>query len=65
MAKGHVPEENLWRYRNKMRLARQLKALGDTIGPNDMADSTILWRMANKYRDQAQELRVDLDPSEE
>lgn len=62
---GHVPEENLFRYRSKMRLARQLKSLGDTIGPNDMADSTILWRMAKKYRDQAQELRADIPRKEE
>lgn len=62
--KGHVPEENLFRYRTKMRLARQLKSLGDTIGANDPSDSTVLWRMANKYRDQAQELRVDI-PREE
>lgn len=61
--KGHVPEENLFRYRNLMRLSRQFKSLGDTIGPNDMADSTICWRLARKYRDKAQELRVDLDPS--
>lgn len=58
--KGHVPEENLPRYRRLMGLSRQLKSLGDTIGPNDMADSTTLWRMAGKYRDKAQELRADL-----
>lgn len=62
---GHVPEENLFRYRTRMRLARQLKSLGDTIGANDMADSTILWRMAKKYRDQAQELRADIPRKEE
>lgn len=58
--KGHVPEENLFRYRRLMGLSRQLKSLGDTIGANDMADSTILWRMAKKYSDKAQELRVDI-----
>ena len=63
--KGHVPEENLFRYRAKMRLARQLESLGDTIGANDPTDSTILWRMAKKYHDQAQELRVDLPREEE
>jgi hypothetical protein len=62
--KGHVPEENLFRYRNLMRISRNLKSLGDTIGPNDMTDSTILWRMAKKYRDKAQELRADI-PREE
>jgi hypothetical protein len=60
LPKGHVPEANLLRYRGLARLARQLKSLGDTIGPNDMEDSTILWRMAKKYRDKANELRVDL-----
>jgi hypothetical protein len=58
--KGHVPEEHLFRYRSIMRVARQLKSLGDTIGANDMVDSTTLWRMANKYRDKAQELRADI-----
>ena len=65
LPKGHVPEANLLRYRNLARLARQLKSLGDTIGPNDMEDSTILWRMAKKYRDKANELRVDLPGEEE
>jgi len=54
----HVPEENLFKYRNLMGLSRRFKSLGDTIGPNDMADSTICWRLAKKYRDKAQELRV-------
>lgn len=63
--KGHVPEENLFRYRVKMRLSRQLKSLGDTIGANDPSDSTILWRMARKYSDQAQELRADIPRKEE
>ena len=58
--KGHVPEENLFRYRRLMNLSRQLKSLGDTIGANDMADSTLLWRLAKKYNDKAQELRVDI-----
>lgn len=60
MTKGHVPEENLFRYRNLMRISRSLKSLGDTIGANDPSDSTVLWRMAKKYNDKAQELRVDI-----
>jgi len=63
--KGHVPEENLFRYRNLMRLSRQLKSLGDTIGANDPSDSTVLWRMASKYSKKAQELRVDIPREEE
>lgn len=58
--KGHVPEENLFRYRRLMNLSRQLKSLGDTIGANEPTDSTVLWRMAKKYNDKAQELRVDI-----
>lgn len=58
--KGHVPEENLFKYRNLMRLSRTFKHLGDTIGPNDMADSTVCWRLAKKYKDKAQELRADI-----
>lgn len=61
-AKGHVPNENLPRYRRLVHLARQLESAGNAIGPNDTADSTILWRMAAKYRNKAQELRVDLTP---
>ena len=58
--KGHVPEENLFRYRSLIRLSHSFKSLGDTIGPNDMADSTICWRLAKKYQDKAQELRADI-----
>ena len=64
MTKGHVPEENLFRYRMIMALSRQLESLGNRIGPNNMEDSTILWRMAKKYRDKAQELRVDIPTKE-
>ncbi|WNN94587.1 hypothetical protein SEA_LEWANDO_84 [Arthrobacter phage Lewando] len=58
--KGHVPDENLFKYRILMGLSRRFKSLGDTIGPNDMEDSTICWRLASKYRAKAQELRVDI-----
>lgn len=54
----HVPEESLFKYRNLMNLSRRFKSLGDTIGQNDMADSTICWRLAKKYWIKAQELRV-------
>lgn len=54
----HVPEENLFKYRNLMNLSRRFKSLGDTIGANDMQDSTTCWRLAKKYEDKAQELRV-------
>lgn len=58
--KGHVPDWNLARYRSLMNMSRQFKSLGDTIGPNDMADSTVCWRLANKYRKKAQELRAEI-----
>lgn len=58
--KGHVPEENLFKYRNLMNLSRRFKSLGDTIGPNDMQDSTVCWRLAKKYENKAQELRADI-----
>jgi len=41
-------------------MAVQFKSLGDTIGPNDMGDSTICWRLAKKYEDKANELRADI-----
>lgn len=58
--KGHVPEENLFKYRNLMNLSRRFKSLGDTIGLNDMQDSTVCWRLAKKYENKAQELRADI-----
>jgi hypothetical protein len=54
---NHVPEWRLMKYRQIKRLADQFKSLGDTIGPNDMADSTICWRLAKKYQDKANLLR--------
>jgi len=60
MTKGHIPPENLFKYRALMNMSRRFKSLGDTIGANDMRDSTICWRLAKKYRDKAQELRVDI-----
>jgi hypothetical protein len=65
MTKGHVPEENLFRYRALMRISRGFKHLGDTIGPNDMEDSTICWRLARKYSNKAMELRADIPEKEE
>lgn len=60
VATGHVPDFQLARYRSLMNMSRQFKSLGDTIGANDMADSTICWRLAKKYQDKAQQLRADL-----
>jgi hypothetical protein len=56
----HVPDWNLARYRQIKRMADLFKHLGDTIGPNDMEDSTICWRLASKYKAKANELRTTL-----
>jgi hypothetical protein len=64
-AKGHVPEENLGRYRRLMQISRQLDSLGNQVsGRGQYADANVLWEMASKYRNKAQELRVDI-PREE
>ena len=57
---GHVPDFQLAKYRSLMNMSRQFKSLGDTIGANDMEDSTTCWRLANKYRKKAQEYRADI-----
>lgn len=62
---GHVPEENLDRYRRLMNLSRRFKSLGDTIGANDPGDSTACWRMADKYKRKAGALRVVPGPGAE
>jgi hypothetical protein len=64
-AKGHVPEENLWRYRRLKSIAEALGSLGGRVsGYGEYADANLLWAMEKKYHDKAQELRVDI-PREE
>ena len=64
--KGHVPEENLDRYRTRAGIARLLSRLGNMVsGIGEYEDANRLWAMAGKYKRMANELRVDLDPSEE
>jgi hypothetical protein len=64
--RGHVPEENLFRYRNLIRLSQQLDSLGNQVsGMGQYGDATTLWGMSAKYSDKAQELRVDIPRKEE
>lgn len=62
---GHVPEENLAAYRRLMKLSHRFKSLGDTIGANDPGDSTVCWRLAEKYKRKAGTLRVVPGPGVE
>lgn len=59
--KGHVPEHNLHRYRMYVHLARQFNSLGNQVsGLGDHREANALWALAGKYKEKAQELRVDL-----
>jgi hypothetical protein len=59
--KGHVPEENLDRYRSLARVARQLDSLGNTLnGKGEYEDGTAMWALSQKYWGKANALRVDL-----
>jgi hypothetical protein len=60
VSKGHVPEENLWRYRILMNISRQFDSLANSIGAGDTDDMRTCYRLANKYRELSQQLRVDL-----
>ena len=65
MTKGHVPEENLFRYRNLMRISRTLNSLGNQVsGQGQYGDANTLWEMASKYKNEAQRLRVDIPTKE-
>jgi hypothetical protein len=59
--KGHVPEENLPRYRRLADLAYLLQRMGGTVsGLGEYGDANTLWALASKYKDKANELRADL-----
>jgi hypothetical protein len=63
---GHVPEENLDRYRRLMGISRKLKSLGNEVsGLGDYGGANALWGISARYRDKAQELRVDIPPIHE
>lgn len=64
--KGHVPEENLRRYRAIVRLARQLDSLGgQASGIGEYDSANILWAESSKLREHANELRVDISREED
>ena len=59
--KGHVPEENLARYRQRAAVVAYLTRLGGMVSNiGEYADANTLWAMASKYREMANELRADL-----
>lgn len=59
--KGHVPEENLARYRRIRELAHLMSSMGSMVsGIGEYEDANRLWAMGGKYKRMANELRVDL-----
>lgn len=63
--KGHVPEENLSRYRNRRGIAFACESLaGRMSGVGEYADANNLYRYAAKYRGLANELRADMPVKE-
>lgn len=64
--KGHVPEENLPRYRYLRKIAQNLGSLGGQVsGQGEYADANVLWAMEAKYGRMANELRADIPREEE
>lgn len=59
--KGHVPEENLERYRRIRELAFLISRTGNMVsGMGEHGDANTLWAIAGKYKRMANDLRVDL-----
>lgn len=59
--KGHVPEENLTRYRQLASVARQFNTVGNHL--SNLKHHVIaeeVWEMSKIYWDEANSLRVDL-----
>lgn len=59
--KGHVPEENLTRYRSRASIARKFEGLGNdlsNIGHYEVAND--LYSLSARYWKLANALRVDL-----
>lgn len=65
MTKGYVTPENMFRYKIYRSLADQFDSMGDDIGPADLDDSTACWKLANKYRAKANELRTDVEKGDQ
>lgn len=59
--RGHVPEENLHRYRRLLKIAEQFGTLGGTVsGLGEYEDANWCWAQESKYHKRARELRVEL-----
>lgn len=59
--KGHVPEDNLPKYRALARHARQLTTAGNgCANKGEYEDAETLWKLSDKYWGMANALRVDL-----
>jgi len=59
--KGHVPEENLDRYRSYARTARQLDSLSNTVcAHGEYDEANRLLGLSQKFWGKANALRVDL-----
>lgn len=66
MSKGHVPEENLARYRRLRDLSHLLERMGNQLsGMGEYDDANKLYAVSAKYRDRANELRADLPEQKE
>lgn len=59
--KGHVPAENLARYRRIRELSHLMSRMGDMVsGLKEYDDANTLWALGGKYKRMANELRADL-----
>lgn len=59
--KGHVPEENLARYRRIRELSHLMSRMGNMVsGLGEHEDANKLWALGGKYKRMANELRADL-----
>lgn len=59
--KGHVPEENLFRYRRLAGLTHELHRIGSNLSNmGEHRDANLIWALEAKYREKANELRVDI-----
>ena len=59
--KGHVPEENLARYRRIRELSHLMSRMGNMVsGLGEYEDANKLWAMGGKYKRLANKLRADL-----
>lgn len=69
--KGHVPEENLREYRRLRAIYEPLDRVAHNLlnhvllTNDDSLEYVLLYQIANKYREQAQALRVDLPKKED